>query len=64
MIRGPLTWHGFLSPVPFVDDLFMSKVEERIVKPTVRGIAAEGMDYCGFIFIGLMNCAGDPYVIE
>ncbi|NLX40846.1 MAG: phosphoribosylamine--glycine ligase [Bacteroidales bacterium] len=55
---------GSVSPVPFADDLFMSKVEERIVKPTVRGIAAEGMDYCGFIFIGLMNCAGDPYVIE
>ncbi len=55
---------GSVSPVPFADDLFMLKVEERIVKPTVRGIANEGMKYCGFLFIGLMNCGGDPYVIE
>lgn len=55
---------GSVSPVTFADDFFMSKVEERIVKPTVRGIACEGMKYCGFIFIGLMNCGGDPYVIE
>jgi phosphoribosylamine--glycine ligase len=55
---------GSVSPVPFADDLFMSKVEARIVKPTIRGIVTEGMNYCGFIFIGLMNCSGDPYVIE
>ncbi len=55
---------GAVSPVPFADAEFMAKVKERIVEPTVRGIAAEGLDYCGFIFIGLMNCGGDPYVIE
>ncbi len=55
---------GAVSPVPFADREFMRKVEERIVKPTVAGLAADGIDYTGFIFIGLMNCGGDPYVIE
>ncbi len=55
---------GAVSPVPFANSEFMSKVRERIVEPTVRGIAAEELDYCGFIFIGLMNCGGEPYVIE
>lgn len=55
---------GAVSPVPFADEEFMRKVEERIVRPTVAGLAADKIDYHGFIFIGLMNCGGDPYVIE
>ena len=55
---------GAVSPVPFADAGFMAKVEERIVKPTIAGLAADDIDYKGFIFIGLMNCGGDPYVIE
>lgn len=55
---------GAVSPVPFVDDVFLQKVEERIVKPTIAGLAAEQIQYRGFIFIGLMNVAGEPYVIE
>jgi len=55
---------GSISPVPFADKAFMNKVEERIIKPTVKGIENEGMEYNGFVFIGLMNVNGDPYVIE
>lgn len=55
---------GAVSPVPFYTEEFKSKVEERIVKPTIKGLAEAGSKYSGFIFIGLMNCGGDPYVIE
>lgn len=55
---------GAVSPVPFADPAFMQKVEERVVKPTVDGLQREGIDYKGFLFIGLMNVEGDPWVIE
>lgn len=55
---------GAVSPVPFADREFMNKVEQRIVLPTLRGLRAEKMRYCGFLFVGLMNCGGDPYVVE
>lgn len=55
---------GAVSPVPFADAEFMRKVEERIVRPTVEGLAADGVAYCGFIFVGLMNVGGEPMVVE
>ena len=55
---------GAISPVPFADEAFIKRVEERVVIPTINGLKQEGIDYKGFIFIGLMNNNGDPYVIE
>ena len=55
---------GAVSPVPFCTPDFLQKVEDRIVKLTLKGLKAENIDYKGFIFLGLMNCGGDPYVIE
>jgi phosphoribosylamine--glycine ligase len=55
---------GCVSPVPFMDDTFMQKVEERIVKPTIEGLHKENLDYHGFVFFGLMNMHGEPFVIE
>ena len=55
---------GAVSPVPFCDEAFLKRVEDRIVKPTLKGLKAEEIDYKGFIFLGLMNDNGNPYVIE
>lgn len=55
---------GSVSPVVFADEAFMDRVEEEVVRPTVAGLMVEGVDYRGFIFVGLMNVDGAPYVIE
>lgn len=55
---------GAISPVPFADSELMQKIEEKIIKPTVKGLQAEGLEYRGFLFLGLMISKGEPYMIE
>jgi phosphoribosylamine--glycine ligase len=63
--KGPNTGGmGAVSPVPFVDAALWDKIEQRVVVPTINGLRKDGIPYCGFIFVGFMIVAGDPYVIE
>ncbi len=55
---------GAVSPLPFVDEILMKKVEERIVQPTIQGLQKRELNYIGFIFLGLINVDGEPFVIE
>jgi phosphoribosylamine--glycine ligase len=55
---------GAVSPVPFATPSFMQKVEEKIIRPTIRGIESEELEYVGFVFFGLINVNGEPFVIE
>jgi phosphoribosylamine---glycine ligase len=63
--KGPNTGGmGAVSPVPFADEAFMTKIEELIIKPTIDGLQKENIDYKGFIFVGVIKIADQPYVIE
>lgn len=63
--EGPNTGGmGAVSPVPFLDKVLLEKIEDRVIRPTVQGIEAEGMRYQGFLFFGLMIVGNDPYVVE
>jgi phosphoribosylamine--glycine ligase len=63
--KGPNTGGmGAVSPVPFVNEQLMKKIETKIIKPTIEGLIQESIDYQGFLYFGLMNVAGEPYVIE
>jgi phosphoribosylamine--glycine ligase len=55
---------GAVSPLPFVDEAFLSKVKEKIIEPTIKGLKKDNLDYKGFVFLGLMNDNGEPHVIE
>lgn len=55
---------GCVTPVPFINGPFMQKVEEKVVRPTINGLAKENIEYKGFVFFGLMNVGGEPFVIE
>ncbi len=55
---------GAVSPVPFVDDVFMKKVVDRVIEPTIKGLKKDNLIYKGFIYFGLMNCQGEPRVVE
>jgi len=55
---------GAISPVPFLDDVLMEKIEERVVKPTINGLQKDNIPYKGFVFIGLIRVNNEPYVIE
>ncbi len=55
---------GAVSPVAFANESFLNKVKAKVIEPTIQGLKTEGIDYKGFIFIGLMNMEGEPYVIE
>lgn len=63
--EGPNTGGmGAISPVPFADEDFIKKVEKKVIVPTIEGLKMEGLDYCGFIFLGLIKVDDEPYVIE
>lgn len=55
---------GAVSPVPFADPIFMKKVEDQVIRPTIAGLSKEGIVYNGFVFFGLINVGGEPFVIE